>query len=161
MTKHTWIALATCLFLMPSAWSQSAGGGAGPGPRMMGGHGMGPGMMGGYGMSPGMMGGYGYGGWGPSIPDLTNEQRTKITSIQKELRQKQWALMGKMHEDAGSGSFFYRDGKIDEQAARKAYDVTANQHKQMFENFLDAQKRIDSLLTPKQREQMQQGWAGR
>lgn len=128
---------------------------------MMGGYGMGPGMMGGHGMGPGMMGGYGSGGWEASIPDLTNEQRTKIAGIQKELRQKQWALMGRMHEDAMSGGFFYRDGKFDEQAARKAYDVTASLHKQMFENSLEAQKRIDSLLTPKQREQLQRGWGSR
>jgi Spy/CpxP family protein refolding chaperone len=50
---------------------------------------------------------------------------------------------------------------VPEQAARKAYDASAALHKQMFENHLEAQKRIDSVLTPQQREQVQQGWGGR
>ena len=32
--------------------------------------------------------------------------------------------------------------------------------KQMFENYLDEQKRIDSILTPQQREQLQRTWGG-
>lgn len=172
MKKSTLMALVTCLALTTSAYAQpagGAGGGQGMGPGMMGGYGMGmmggygmgPGMMGGYGMGPGMMGGYGMGPGmmgGPTqfIPDLTNEQRNKIAEIQKEFRQKQWALMEKMHEDAQPDPL-YRDGKLDEQAARKAYETTANLHKQMFENSLEAQKRIDALLTPQQREKLQRG----
>ena len=68
--------------------------GGGYGHGMMGGYGYGygHGMMGGYGMGPGMMGGYGFGRM-PNIPDLTKEQRDKITTVQKEVRQKQWALI--------------------------------------------------------------------
>jgi len=157
MKKQALMTLATCLFFTASAWSDP-GGGYGMGPGMMGGdgHGMmrgyGHGMMGGAG--PGMMEGCGQGGWGPNIPDLTNDQRSKIAAIQKEFRQKQWALMEKMHENAESGNF-YRGGKFDEQAARKAYDATTNLHKQMFENSLEAQKRMDAVLTTQQREQLQ------
>jgi Spy/CpxP family protein refolding chaperone len=164
MKKRALTAATMCLFLSASAWSQPAGsgprgGGYGMGPGMMGGA-YGPGMMGGYGYGPGMMGGYGAGNCGPDIPDLTNEQRAKIAGIQKEFRAKQWALMEQMHEQSPFGGF-YRDGKFDEQAARKAYDATANLHKQMFENSLEMQKRIDSVLSAKQREQLQRAPGGR
>lgn len=167
MKRHALTALGICFVLTVPAWSQPPDSGpreGGRGPGMMGGYGSGmmggygPGMMGGYGA--GMMGGYGAGGWGPNIPDLTNEQRTKIADIQKDLRKKQWALMEKMHEDFASTNF-YRSGKFDEQAARKAYDASASLHKQMFDNFIDAQKRIDSVLTPQQHEQLQRAWGGR
>ena len=68
---------------------------------------MGRGMMGGYGagygMGPGMMGGQGY-GYGTdsgvmggylsrSDLNLTPEQRSKIATIQNDLRRKGWELM--------------------------------------------------------------------
>lgn len=163
MRKTTFIALATSIVFSVAAFAQPGGYGMGPG--MMGGYGMGPGMMGGYGMGPGMMGGgYGHGmmggfgpGWIPNVPDLSKEQREKISGIQKDLRQKQWALMDKMHDEFESQNP-YRGGKFDEQAARKAYETAEKLHRQMFENSLDAQKRIDGILTPQQREQLQRAW---
>jgi len=139
----------------------------GPGYRH-GGYGMGPGMMQGEGSGPAGRHGYGMGRsmmWDDSALKLTDEQRTRIAAIQKEVRRKQWELMEKMHEQGWrSGA---RDGKFDEQAARKTYDDTAAMRKQMFENMLDERKRIDSVLTPQQREQIQpmqpmhRGWGGR
>lgn len=146
-------------------------GGYGPGfgmaPGMMGGYGpgygMGPGMMGGYGqgygMGPGMMGGYGP-GYGNGI-NLSDEQRAKISEIQQELAQKQWALMGQMHQQGGPMSQAFGPGPIDEQAARKAYEQMAEARKGMFELSLQTRKRIDAVLTPEQREQMGRGWRGR
>lgn len=156
MRKAILAAFALPLLLSVSASAQPGGYGMGPG--MMGGYGMGPGMMGGggYGAGHGMMGGYGPGGM-PAIPDLTKEQRDKIAGIQKEMRQKQWTLMEKMHDEFDAQNP-YRSGKFDEQAARKAYETAEKLHRQMFENSLDAQKRIDSLLTPQQREQLQRTW---
>lgn len=141
------------------------GGGYGMGPGMMGGYGggygMGPGMMGGYGMGPGMMWGYGPGGWEYAIPNLTNDQRTKLTDADKNFHQKQWQLMEKMHELGYQSANVYRDGKFDEQAARKNYDAMADLRKQMFENSLELRRKIDGILTPQQREQMQRPWGGR
>jgi len=159
-TFAMFMVLANSASAQPAGSGPGAMGGRGMGPHMMDGYGMGPGMMGGYGMGFGMMGGCGSGGMAAYIPDLTNEQQTKISDIQKELRQKQWALMEKMHEDMQSGNF-YRGGKFDDQAARKAYDRHESMHKQMFENALDAQKRIDNVLTPRQREQLQRASTGR
>ncbi|NYT77150.1 Spy/CpxP family protein refolding chaperone [Alcaligenaceae bacterium] len=129
----------------------------GNGSDMMGG--FGPGMMdpytmGGYG--PGMMGDCGPGNYrgGGGVPDLTAEQQTKIQAIQEQFRGKQWELMGKMRElSLRSGMMGAGRETFDEPAARKAYDEMAALRKQMFENRLDARKKIDALLTDKQREQ--------
>lgn len=143
-------------------------------PGMMGGYGPGmmgswcvPGIMGGYSAGPGMMGGYGYGpgmmwggrrGMGANIPDLTDDQHNKIAEIQKDYRQKQWPLMQSMHELQFQQGSTTRDDKFDEQAARKAFDARESLHKQMFENRIQMQKRMDEVLTPKQRAQIQRGW---
>lgn len=137
-------------------------GGRGMGPGMMRGEGHGrgdgmrPDMMHGQGMGGGMMGGHGL-----NLPDLTNEQRAQIAEIQKELHRKQWALMGQMHEQRWQSGGGMHGGPLDEQAARKHYDAMSAIHKQMFENSLEARKRIDSLLTPQQREQLRNRPAGR
>jgi Spy/CpxP family protein refolding chaperone len=147
------------------------GPGYGMGPGMMGGYGpgygMGPGMMGGYGgygmMGPGMMGGYGpggYGGYGYGV-NLSPEQRAKIGEIQQEYGRKQWDLMEKMHDESGPMYQAFGSGAFDENAARKAYQEMADARKQMFEAQLAAQKKIDAVLTPEQREQMRRGWRGR
>jgi Spy/CpxP family protein refolding chaperone len=119
----------------------------------MGNHGMmgGPG----HGMMGGMMGGFGT----RNIPDLTPDQRSKITAIRRDLRNRQLALMDQMH-DQWAGTNYYRNGQFDEQAARRAYDATEKIHRQMFENSLDAQKRIDALLTPAQKQQLQRSYSG-
>jgi Spy/CpxP family protein refolding chaperone len=123
----------------------------GAGAPMMGwGHGMmgGTGMMGGWG--PGMMMGAEYGAL-----NLTQEQRNKVYAIHRSLRDKQFALMDRMHDSMQSVNF-YRDGRFDEQAARNAYASAEKMHRQMFENMLDAQKQVDAVLTPQQRQQLSQ-----
>ena len=132
----------------------------GYGPGMMGGYGpgngMGTGMMGGYGpgngMGPGMMGGYGPGGY--DALDLSDEQRDKIATIQREVWKQHWALMGSMHELRGN--FFGGKGESDADA-QKNYDAMAALQKQMFQSSLDARKRIDAVLTKEQREQLAKG----
>ncbi|HEX6320160.1 MAG TPA: Spy/CpxP family protein refolding chaperone [Burkholderiales bacterium] len=187
--KRTLIAIAAVAVLAASASviSQPYGGygpgyGMGPGmmgPGMMGGYGpgygmgpgmMGPGMMGGYGpgygmapgmMGPGMMGGYG-GGWGYGYGlDLSQEQRSKIADIQQDMARQRWELMEKLHAQGGPMYEAFGSGTFDEQAARKAYDAMAGAHKQMFESWLDARKRMDAVLTPEQREQMKRNFSGR
>jgi len=144
------------------------GGAYGMGPGMMGGYGpgggcaMGAGMMGGYGpgggfgMGPGMMGGYGYGGLGRL--SLSDEQRAKIGEIQQDVARKQWELMGKMHEQ---GFHMHPFGPgVDENTARKAYQVMTDAHKGMFELQLDSRKRIESVLTKEQLDQLRRTWRG-
>ena len=112
-----------------------------PGP---GNHGM---MGGGGGM--GMMG---LGMW-RNIPDLTQDQRSKIEAIRHDLRNRQFAIMDQMHDQRQSVAA-YRNGQFDEQAVRQAYDGIEKLRRQMFENALDAQKRVDALLTAAQRQQL-------
>jgi len=134
-------------------------GGYGMGPGMMGGYGMGPGMMGGYGMGPGMMGGYGVRGYAGL--NLTDEQRAKIAEIQKDVSRKQWELMGKIHDQLFHLYELESSGKLDDDAARKAYQAVSDAHKAMFEYGLDARKRIDAVLTDEQRKQLRRDWRSR
>jgi Spy/CpxP family protein refolding chaperone len=157
-----WLAL---LLMAPPSW---AGGQAQPQPQPQpqpgpgaGHRGNGPMMgrdhgMGGMG-GMGMMGGWGGGMMGPGwgALDLTKDQRNKAYAIHRDLREKQFALMDRMHDNMESVSF-YRNGKFDEQAARNFYAGVEKIHRQMFENMLDAQKRADALLTPQQRQQLSQ-----
>ena len=107
---------------------------------------------------PGMMGGYGGYGYGYGL-NLSDEQRSKIAAIQREDYEKRWKLMDKMHEEGGPMDLMW--GPYDEKAARKAYQQMAEAQKEMFELNLQTRKRIDAVLTPEQREQMQRGWRGR
>lgn len=138
--------------------------GYGMGPGMMGGYGggygMGPGMMGGYGMGPGMMGGYGgyhmdgY-GLGPIYRlNLTEDQRKQVDGIQDGLRKKNWDLMGKMQDEASKLSGLAAD-KRDRPAILAANKRMFELRQQMLENRLDAQDKIEGLLTPQQKEQLQ------
>lgn len=164
MNKRTLAVFAGGIFATALALAQPGpqgqpGPGSQPGPQggrgwgnhgMMGGYGGGPGMMG-----PGMMGGFGW----RNIPDLTADQRSKIDAIRRDLRNRQFTLMDQMH-DQMHGTPFYRNGQFDEQAARRAYESTEKLRRQMFENALDAHKRMDALLTPAQRQQVARQYGG-
>lgn len=143
MKRKLFAAVAASLVVAGAAFAQPYGPGYGPGP--------------GYGMGPGMMGGYG----GLHGLDLSAEQRTKISEIQRELFGKHWELMGKLHQQGGPMDEAFASGKFDEKAARKAYDAMSEARKQMFEASLQAHKRIDTLLTPEQRDQLRSGGRGR
>ena len=167
--KRTLIAAAAVAALFSTtAWAQMGPGMMGPGmmgpgmmgpgmmgpgmmgPGMMGPGMMGPGMMGPGMMGPGMMPGYGsYGG-----TNLSDEQRAKIAEIQQEVSRKQWDLMAKMHEQRHQLSKPEASGKSDEATVRKGFEAMSDAHKAMFENSLDARKRIDAVLTKEQREQL-------
>jgi Spy/CpxP family protein refolding chaperone len=150
-------------------WGYGSPGGYGMGPGMMwgyggpGGYAMGPGMMWGYGGGPG---GYGRGpGWGyQGDPyaglDLTPDQRQKIDAIQDETSRSVWQLMQKMHD---LGYQMYGppgQGPADEQTARKAYQAMADTQKEIFDQQLQARKRIDAVLSKEQRERLRQAWGG-
>ena len=110
--------------------------GYGMGPWMMGGYGpgygmgygMGPGMMGGYGMGPWMMGGYGR-GYGYGYNALD------LSDAQRQ-----------------------KIEKIQEEAWNSQWEVMNKMHEAISQTWVDAQKKIDAVLTKKQREQLQRGW---
>lgn len=162
MKSRVVAACTAALFLSSLCVQAPAFAGQGPGAERKGGvpmMGRGHGMMGGY----GMMGGWGgMEGCGPGMMgaqygalNLTKDQRNKINAIHRSLRDKQIAQMDRMH-DSMQSTMVYRDGKFDEQAARNAYAAAQKDHQQMFENMLDAQKQVDAVLTPQQRQQLSQ-----
>ena len=150
---------------MMGGYGPGYGPGYGMGPGMMGGYGPGygmdPGMMGyggGYGMGPGMMmGGCGSYGYGWAGLNLTDAQRGKIAKIQEESAHQRWDLMGKMHEQGFKLRELYASGKLDDAAMRRAYDTMAAMRKSMFENDLEARKKLDAVLTKEQRQQLRGG----
>ena len=135
--RRTLFAVAAGLLVAGAAWSQPYG----MGPGMMGGYGEG------YGMGPGVAGGY-------AQLNLTSEQRDKIAAIQEELAQKRYALMSGMHQQRYQ---MLREGQADEAALRKSFEAMQGTQKQMFEASLDANKRIEAVLTPEQRKQLPRG----
>ncbi|MBD3812650.1 MAG: periplasmic heavy metal sensor [Betaproteobacteria bacterium] len=135
-------------------------GGYGMGPGMMGGYGgygMGPGMMGGYGMGPGMMGGYGGGNFG-----FTEAQQAKVGKIMDETRKANWGIMGAMMDQQAKLRDLYTAPKRDEAAIAEEYKNIGQLRQQMFDNMVNAQKRMDEVLTKEQRERLRSGggWGG-
>jgi Spy/CpxP family protein refolding chaperone len=108
-----------------------------------------------HGGKHGMAGGWGMPGAGWDALTLTSDQRTRIDAIHRDLRARQSALMARMHANMHAVRA-YRDGRFDEAALRSAYAEGEKIHRQMFENRLDAQRQIDALLTPQQRQQLSQ-----
>jgi Spy/CpxP family protein refolding chaperone len=130
---------------------------------------MGPGMMGGYGsgygMGPGMTGGYGPGyGMGTGMMgwrnyrglDLSTDQKSRITPIQKEMRSKQWPLMGELMDAQDKLQELYDADKQDSAAINKQYKVIEDLRRQMIDNAVDAHNRINSILTKEQREKLRE-----
>jgi Spy/CpxP family protein refolding chaperone len=143
------------------------GGGYGMGPGMMGGgYGMGPGMMGGgYGMGPGMMGGgYGMGpgmmGWGGPLGtlDLTEKQQEQINRIRDETRKAHWSLMGAMMDEQAKLRDLYSAPKRDQAAIDRAYKNLGQMQQQMYDSSVNAQKRIEAVLTKEQQEKLKSFW---
>ncbi len=146
--------------------------GPGMGPGMMGpgmmGPGMGPGMMG-PGMGPGMMGpGMGPGMMGPGMmgpgmtPDdyyglnLNESQRNKIATIQKQARKEQWDLMSQMREEQYKLQELYYAQQPDPSAINAQAGKIEQLQRKMVQANINAQKQVESVLTPEQREQLQQ-----
>jgi Spy/CpxP family protein refolding chaperone len=136
---------------------------------MMGGYGMGPGMMGGYGMGPGMMGGYGMGpgmmGWGLYGLNLSAKQRDEINKIFSDMHEKHWALMQAMHQDAAELYKLYSQETPDAKAIGKIYGQIFDMQRQMIEDGITSQNRVNAILTKEQREQLREqareGWGWR
>lgn len=134
---------------------------------------MGPGMMGGYGpgygMGPGMMGGYGPGygmgsgmmGWGNYRDlNLNDDQKSRITQIRKEMRARQWPLMGEMMDARDKLQDLYDADKQDAATIDKQYKVVEELRRQMVDNAVDAHNRINNILTKEQREKSREWGSG-
>lgn len=141
----------------PDPWHRGMGpgmmGGMGPGP------GMGPGMMGGYhqgyGMGSGMMGLGAFRGL-----NLTDDQKAKITKIQKATRTKHWALMDQMMDANDKLQELYDAEKQDAAAINKQHKVAEDLRRQMVDNSVEAHNQINAILTKEQREKLREGGRG-
>lgn len=121
----------------------SGGPGAGAGPGMMMGS---SGMMGG----PAMIREY-------FLPDLTDAQRSQLAEIQRDFSSQQWRLMQQMRQGMWSTRYARSTGtEFDEAAARKSFELAASLQREMFENSVQARRRMDAVLTPQQRERLYQ-----
>ena len=148
----------------PGMMGQGYGPGYGMGPGMMGpgygyGYGMGPGMMGqgygpGYGMGPGAMGGYGPGYGMLGQLNLTPEQWNKVNTIYQELAKKQWDLNGEMREDAFKLRELMSSEKPDRNAIDQQYKKLQDARRQRFQAQLDAQEKMNGVLTDEQKERL-------
>ena len=125
--------------------------------RYMGRGMMGPGMMGPGMMGPGMMGGYGY---GPAL-DLTEQQQAKIAQIQEDFRKKQRDLAAKMDAEQAKLNEIYYSGKRDPAAIDNQYKKIYDLRRQMIQIQVDAQNRMDAVLTPEQKERLRGYYGGR
>lgn len=159
---------------MMGGYGPGPGGGYGPGygmgPGMMGGYGpgpgggygpgygmgpgmMGPGMMGGYGMGPGMIsGGMGYGMLYQL--NLSPDQWDKVNAIHEDLAKKNWDLAGKTQEEAFKLRNLMTAEKRDSHAATNQYKKLQELRLQGFQARLDAQERIEGVLTKEQKGQL-------
>jgi len=138
--------------------------GYGMGPGMMGGYGMGPGMMGGYGMGPGMMGGYGMGPgmmmgpyWGSGL-DLTDEQQTRINKIQDDTRKSHWNLMNEIQNQQARLRDLNLEPKRNDAAIDSAYKEIGKLQQKMYDSSVEAQKRMEAVLTKEQQEKLRTYW---
>jgi Spy/CpxP family protein refolding chaperone len=163
MQEH-WQTVHEGVGMMGGRWGMGPRG-YGMGQGMMGnGYGMGPGMMmgGGYGMGPGMMGGDGMGpgmGMGPQgLPDLTPDQRTKISKIQDDTRRKHWELMGKVMEEQSRLRDLYDAPKRDADAITDTHKKISELQRKMYEDSADAHKRMEAVLTKEQKEKSWRFW---
>jgi Spy/CpxP family protein refolding chaperone len=141
------------------------------GQGMMGGglmgRGMGHGMMGG-GMMGGMMRSAMMGGGmgaGALVADLrlTEEQANKAQAIHDETRRKQWELMGRLMDEGSRMRDAFRASGTDRAAAEKAFKQINALREQMFAAHLDAQQKLEGVLTPEQRTRLRErvhggGW---
>src|SRR5262245_9758542 len=156
-------------------WGYGYGYGMGPG-MMRGygpGYGYGPGMMGdGWGMGPGMM--WRDGGGGPGMmrgydgvgaTKLTDDQRAQLNKLPDGERPPPWALMGKMLDGQTVLRDLYAQNEPDPKKVGAAYGEIAKLRQQMVELRVQTQNQIQKLLTPEQREQLQEwrrgGWGPR
>ena len=104
--------------------------------------------------SPGMMMGPGMGPY--SALDLTKEQRSQLAKIRQETRKKHWDLMGKVHEERDTLAELMDADPRDPAAIGSQYRKIQELQRHMLESSIEAQNRIEGVLTPAQREKVRE-----
>lgn len=137
-------------------WGRMMGPGYGYGMGNMGsGYGMGMGYMGGMmgsmmGMGPlSMMSGYGIYQLG-----LTAEQRTKLRDIRRDLRDKNWKIMGSMMDEFQKLQDLYAEEKLNPTAINSTYKKIFDYRLQMIDQNVAAMNKFRDLLTKEQQDKL-------
>jgi hypothetical protein len=134
----------------------------GPGPGMMGYYwGMGPGMMGRFhGMGSDMMGGNC--GWALGTLDLSADQVSRIDKICDEVRKQHWDLAGNMMDEHARLRDLANADQRSTTAIVKEYANLQALQRQMLEQTLNGENRIESVLNKDQLAQYRnmRRWAG-
>lgn len=125
---------------------------------------MGPGMIG-----HGTMGGAGTMGSGPgmtgprggmpsefAILELSPDQQSQISQIQQEELQKDLGLRQQIGNEQQKLRQLLLQDKPDPKAVGDEYSKIAQLQRQLIESRVETQNRIEALLTPAQRQQLQQ-----
>ena len=106
--------------------------------------------------------GPGYGNMGPGMnPDnyyglnLSDDQREKIAVIQKQARKEQWDIMTQMREEQYKLQELYYAQRPDPSAINAQAAKIEQLQRKLIQANIDAQKQVESVLTPEQREQLQ------
>lgn len=101
--------------------------------------------------SGGMMGGYGMHRFDGL--DLSAEQTSKINKIRDDVRKRHWALMGKMMDENARLRDLRNTERPDPAAIGKQFAKIQEMQRQMLEQSVDAENRMEALLTKEQMEQ--------
>ncbi len=123
--------------------------------------GMGPGMMGRFhGMGSDMMGGNC--GWALGTLDLSSDQVSRIDKIYDEVRKQHWDLAGKMMDEHARLRDLANADQRSTTAIVKEYANLQALQRQMLEQTLNGENRIESVLNKDQLAQYRnmRRWAG-
>ncbi|MBD3610094.1 MAG: Spy/CpxP family protein refolding chaperone [Gammaproteobacteria bacterium] len=90
---------------------------------------------------------------------LTDEQRKKIYSTQREMRTEQWELMEQMHTMMEKAYPLLNADKRDSKAILAAFEPMFKLRQQMLKVQIDTANRIDAELSPEQRKSLK-NWRG-
>ncbi len=96
---------------------------------------------------------------------LTDEQRSTIRDMQKQLRKSHWELEDKIEIAADQLFELYQAKPRDAKAIGKVYGEVFDYRRQIIELAINAGNDVESVLTEQQRQQLKQqkpqrGWGG-
>lgn len=86
--------------------------------------------------------------------NLTDDQRAKVTKIADELKHDNWATQGLLNDESARLRDLYEAEQRDVPAISAEYQKVFDLKRKMIETYLNAQNRIEDVLTPEQRAQM-------
>lgn len=85
---------------------------------------------------------------------LSDEQRLKVRKVFDDLKHNNWATMGLINDERTKLRDLYEADKRDPIAIGKEYQKIFDLKRQMIEASIEAENRVDEILTPEQRAQL-------